>query len=69
MNARFRSSRPGRPVLVTRFGEPIAEIVPPRRPRPADRFLAATALTYDLVLATAEEAIIRAKPCAVLSNR
>jgi PIN domain nuclease of toxin-antitoxin system len=39
------------------------------RQDPADRLLAATALTYDLVLATADEAILRAKPCAVLSNR
>ncbi len=39
------------------------------RQDPADRFLAATALTYDLVLATADAAIIRAKPCAVMPNR
>jgi prevent-host-death family protein len=27
-----RVSRTGRPVLVTRFGKPVAEVVPPRRP-------------------------------------
>ena len=27
-----RVKRTGRPVLVTRFGEPIAEVVPPSRP-------------------------------------
>ncbi len=36
---------------------------------PADRFLAATALTYDLTLVTADETLIRARPCRVLSNR
>jgi prevent-host-death family protein len=27
-----RVRRTGRPVLVTRFGKPVAEVVPPRRP-------------------------------------
>jgi prevent-host-death family protein len=27
-----RVKRTGRPVLITRFGEPVAEVVPPRRP-------------------------------------
>ena len=36
---------------------------------PTDRFLVATALVYDLTLATADEDLIRARPCAVLSNR
>jgi prevent-host-death family protein len=31
--------RSGRPVLVTRRGEPIAEIVPPSRPRPPESWL------------------------------
>lgn len=26
--------RTGRPVLITRFGEPVAEVVPPTRPAP-----------------------------------
>ncbi len=29
-----RVKRTGRPVVVTRFGQPVAEIVPPRAPRP-----------------------------------
>jgi PIN domain nuclease of toxin-antitoxin system len=36
---------------------------------PADRFLVATALIYDLTLATADETLIRLKPCAILANR
>lgn len=35
---------------------------------PADRFLVATALTYELTLVTADEGIIRARPCALLPN-
>ena len=34
-----RVKRTGRPVLVTRFGEPVAEIVPPTRPAPAEEWL------------------------------
>jgi prevent-host-death family protein len=30
-----RVKRTGRPVLVTRFGQPVAEVIPPR-PRPSD---------------------------------
>lgn len=36
---------------------------------PADRFLVATALVYDLTLVTADDVIIDAKPCPVLVNR
>jgi PIN domain nuclease of toxin-antitoxin system len=36
---------------------------------PADRFLVATALTYELTLVTADESIIDAKACPVLANR
>jgi PIN domain nuclease of toxin-antitoxin system len=36
---------------------------------PADRFLVATALIYELTLATADETLIRLKPCAILANR
>jgi PIN domain nuclease of toxin-antitoxin system len=36
---------------------------------PADRFLVATALTYELTLVTADESIIDAKACLVLPNR
>jgi PIN domain nuclease of toxin-antitoxin system len=36
---------------------------------PADRFLVATALVYDLTLATADDALIDAKLCPVLRNR
>lgn len=31
----------GQPVLVTRFGEPVAEVVPPTPPRPAASWLGA----------------------------
>lgn len=36
---------------------------------PADRFLVATALTYELTLVTADETLIDAKPCPILANR
>lgn len=36
---------------------------------PADRFIAATALAYELTLVTADEALIDAKPCPILPNR
>ncbi|MFN0171902.1 MAG: type II toxin-antitoxin system Phd/YefM family antitoxin [Bryobacteraceae bacterium] len=38
-----------RPVLVTRFGEPVAEIVPPRPPKRAGRGLGALAGTARIV--------------------
>lgn len=41
----------------------------PAHEDPADRFLVATALLYDLVLVTADEALIRARPCPILANR
>ena len=41
----------------------------PRHEDPADRFLVATALVYELTFATADEALIRAKPCPILANR
>jgi prevent-host-death family protein len=34
-----RVKRTGRPVLITRFGEPVAEVVPPSRPAPANAWL------------------------------
>jgi antitoxin (DNA-binding transcriptional repressor) of toxin-antitoxin stability system len=34
-----RVKRTGRRVLITRFGEPVAEIVPPTRPAPAADWL------------------------------
>jgi PIN domain nuclease of toxin-antitoxin system len=36
---------------------------------PADRFLAATALVYELTLVTADEALIGARSCPILANR
>jgi PIN domain nuclease of toxin-antitoxin system len=36
---------------------------------PADRFLVATALVYDLTLVTADDALLRAKACPTLANR
>jgi len=41
----------------------------PAHEDPADRFLVATALIYDLTLVTADEALIRLKPCTMLANR
>ncbi len=38
-----RVRRTGRPVLVTRFGEPVAEIVPPPPPQPPTSWLGAFA--------------------------
>jgi prevent-host-death family protein len=34
-----RVKRTGRPVLITRFGQPVAEVVPPTRSRPAGDWL------------------------------
>ncbi len=36
---------------------------------PADRFLVATALVYDLTLVTADDALIESKLCPVLANK
>jgi PIN domain nuclease of toxin-antitoxin system len=44
------------------------EILPSHRD-PADRFLVATALVYDLTLVTADEILLKAKVCEVLANR
>ncbi|MGH8695076.1 MAG: type II toxin-antitoxin system VapC family toxin [Burkholderiales bacterium] len=41
----------------------------PAHEDPADRFLVATALIYDLTLVTADETLIRLKPCPILANR
>ena len=41
----------------------------PAHEDPADRFLVATALIYDLTFVTADETLIRLKPCAILANR
>ncbi len=35
---------------------------------PADRFLVATALTYELTLVTADDTLIAAKACPILAN-
>jgi len=40
-----------------------------RHQDPVDRFLVATALTYELTLVTADETLIASRPCAILSNR
>lgn len=40
----------------------------PRHQDPVDRFLAASALTYDLTLVTADEILLREKTCSVLAN-
>ena len=36
---------------------------------PADRFLVATALVYDLTLVTADVRLIESKACPILANR
>jgi len=41
----------------------------PMHEDPADRFLVATALVYDLTFVTADETLIRAKACPTLANR
>jgi PIN domain nuclease of toxin-antitoxin system len=41
----------------------------PAHEDPAGRFLVATALVYDLTLATADDALIRARPCPIFPNR
>jgi PIN domain nuclease of toxin-antitoxin system len=41
----------------------------PAHEDPADRFLVATALAYDLTFVTADETLIRLKPCSILANR
>ena len=38
----------------------------PEHADPADRFLVATALIYDLTLVTADQALIKSKPCPIL---
>ncbi len=40
-----RVRRTGQPVLVTRFGKPVAEIVPPAPPKPAKSWLGSMAGT------------------------
>jgi PIN domain nuclease of toxin-antitoxin system len=40
----------------------------PAHPDPADRFLVATASVYDLTLVTADESLIKLKPCPILAN-
>ena len=39
----------------------------PEHADPADRFLVATALIYDLTLVTADQALIKSKPCPILA--
>jgi len=41
----------------------------PAHADPADRFLVATALVYELTFVTADETLLRAKPCPILANR
>jgi PIN domain nuclease of toxin-antitoxin system len=41
----------------------------PSHPDPADRFIVATALTYDLTLVTADEALLNLRLCPLLSGR
>jgi PIN domain nuclease of toxin-antitoxin system len=40
----------------------------PAHPDPADRFLVATALIYDLTLVTADATLIDARACRLLAN-
>lgn len=41
----------------------------PSHADPADRFLVATALVYDLALVTADDTLVDSKPCPLLVNR
>jgi prevent-host-death family protein len=43
-----RVRRTGKPVLVTRFGQPVAEVIPPPVPRPPVRWLGALAGTAEI---------------------
>ena len=44
-----RVRRTGRPILITRFGKPIAEVVPPRPSPKADRWLGSLSETGRIV--------------------
>ncbi len=44
-----RVRRTGKPVLVTRFGKPVAEVVPPRVPKRPKRWLGSMAGTARIV--------------------
>jgi prevent-host-death family protein len=44
-----RVRKTGKAVLVTRFGEPVAEVVPPRKPRKTKRWLGSRAGTGQIV--------------------
>ena len=54
-----RVRKTGKPVLVTRFGEPVVEIVPPSPPKRAKTWLGAMAgtgrITGDLVSPVSDE--------------
>lgn len=46
-----------------------SRLIDPPHQDPVDRFLAATARVYGLTLMTADERLLRSRPCAVLANR
>ena len=76
-----RVKRTGRPVLITRFGQPVAEVIPPQRRASRSNWLGAMAgrveifgdvvgpAVDDLTLVTADDSLIEAKLCPVLANR
>lgn len=44
-----RVRRTGKPVLITRFGKPIAEVIPPRRQSPGAEWIGSMAGTAEAV--------------------
>src|SRR5437763_1301663 len=79
-----RVKQTGQTIIVTKFGEPIAEIVPaPPTPSVAQEsrrltlpyrctaalFVASSARVHDVALVTADAWLTAAKPCKVLANR
>jgi len=44
-----RVRKTGKPILVTRFGQPVAEVVPPSVAKPAERKLGTMRGTFDIV--------------------
>jgi antitoxin (DNA-binding transcriptional repressor) of toxin-antitoxin stability system len=53
-----RVKRTGRPVLITRYGRPVAEVVPPSRPAPTGQWIgsmAGTAVTLGDIVSPAAD--------------
>ena len=59
-----RVKRTGKPVLITRFGEPVAELVPPSPQASKSDWL--VSMEGRAQLLGADQALIKAKPCPIL---